>query len=317
MRADRLLSILLLLQGRGRVTGRELADELEVSARTVHRDMDALSAAGVPVVALRGARGGWELADGWRTQVPGLDAAEVSALLLAQPRVIGDRSMAEAADRALTKLLAAMPPSQREQAASLRQRLFVDPVGWRGSAEDLSLLPVVQEAVARDCRLWMRYHSAGRDPADRIVSPLGLVAKAMTWYLVAEAEPGLRTFRVSRIEAARILDEPVTRPAGFDLAAYWKASNQRFAEERQRFAATVRLEPRAARWLQTYHRAEVVDGVDDEPAGWVTLVVRFEGEDEAAFVACGLGPRASVIDPPSLRARVIADAEAVLARLRP
>lgn len=317
MRADRLLSILLLLQGRGRVTGRALADELEVSARTVHRDMEALSAAGVPVLALRGARGGWALADGWRTPVPGLDAAELNALLMAQPRLIGDRPLAAAAERALAKLMAAMPPPQRARAASMRQRLYVDPVGWRGTAEDLSMLPVVQEAVARDRRLWMRYRSAGREPADRSVSPLGLVAKAMTWYLVAQADAGLRTYRVSRIEAARILDEAVVRPARFDLAAYWKASSQRLAEQRRRYLATLRVEPRAAGGLRAFHRTEVVDDPRGDPPGWVTLRVHFDAEDEAAFVACGLGPRAAVVDPPSLRARVIADAEAVLARLRP
>src|SRR5215471_14617445 len=138
MKSERLLSALLLLQAYGRLTGRALAERLEVSMRTVHRDMEALSTAGVPVFALRGARGGWQLEEDWRTQVPGLDEAELRALLMAQPRVMGDT------------LLAALPSSLRERVASIRQRLYVDTTGWRGAAEDLAMLPIVQEAVSRD-----------------------------------------------------------------------------------------------------------------------------------------------------------------------
>jgi len=317
MRADRLLSILLFLQARGRVTGRELAARLEVSARTVHRDLESLGAAGVPVVALRGARGGWELAEGWRTQVPGLDDAELRALLMAQPRVIGDRPLAAAAERALAKLMAAMPEAQRERAASMRQRLYVDPLGWRGTTENLSMLPVVQDAVTNDRKLCMRYRSAGKDPEERVVAPLGLVAKAMTWYLVAQAEAGLRTYRVSRIETARVLDETVERPADFDLAEYWTASSQRFERERHRYTATLRIEPRSARWMLAYQNATVVADADPgDRVDWVTLVAHFDAEDEAAFIVCGLGSRVDVIEPEALRVRMANEAAAVVKRLR-
>ena len=312
MRADRLLSILLLLQARRRVTGRELATHLEVSARTVHRDMDALSAAGVPVVAMRGAHGGWELSEGWRTEVPGLDDAELRALLMAQPRVIGDRPLAAAAERALAKLLAALPAAQRDRAASMQKRLYVDALGWRGSTESLAMLPVVQDAVARDRKLAMRYQSAGKEPADRVVSPLGLVAKAMTWYLVALSDAGLRTYRVSRIEAASVLDEPVERPRDFDLAEYWLASNRRFQEERGQYEVTLRLDAESARW---FHSAERIADAG-APPGVLTLRVRFDRESDAAFVVRGLGPGAEVLSPESLRQRVVADAEAVVARAK-
>ena len=317
MRADRLLSILLHLQARGRVTGRELAAQLEVSARTVHRDLEALSAAGVPVVALRGAHGGWELAEGWRTQVPGLDDAELRALLMAQPRVIGDRPLAAAAERALAKLTAAMPAAQQARAASIRQRLYVDPTGWRGTTENLAMLPVVQDAVTRDRMLSMRYCSAGKLPEERVVAPLGLVAKAMTWYLVARAEAGLRTYRVSRIEAAQVLDAAVERPADFDLAEYWAASSQRFTSERQRYTATLSIEPTAARWILTYQNASVVAGADPgERADWVTVIVHFNAEDEAAFVVGGLGSQVDVIEPERLRQRQTNEAAAVVERSR-
>src|ERR1700740_3152013 len=161
MRADRLLSALLLLQAHGRLSGRELAHRLEVSTRTVHRDMEALSASGVPVFALRGAQGGWQLDEGWRTQVPGLDESELRALLMAQPRVIGDKRLAAAAERALGKLMAALPGPLREKAASIRQRLYVDTTAWRGSTEDLTMLPIVQDAVAHDWKLAFHYRGPG------------------------------------------------------------------------------------------------------------------------------------------------------------
>ena len=272
--------------------------------------MDALSASGVPVVALRGAHGGWELAEGWRTEVPGLDDAELRALLMAQPRVIGDRPLAAAAERALAKLLAALPTAQRDRAALMQKRLYVDPLGWRGSTESLAMLPVVQDAVARDRKLSMRYQSAGKEPGDRVVSPLGLVAKAMTWYLVAMSDQELKTYRVSRIESATVLDEPVVRPADFDLAEYWVRSNRRFQQERGQYEVTLRLDAESARW---FHNAEKVEDAGAAP-GTLTLRVRFDRESEAAFVVRGLGPGAEVLTPESLRRRVIADAAAVAAR---
>src|SRR6185436_11627324 len=180
MRADRLLSILLLLQSRGQLSGRELAERLEVSERTLHRDMDALSAAGVPVFALRGRKGGWQLDEDWRTQVPGLDEAELRALLMAQPRVVGDGRLASAAERALQKLIASLPVGLRDKAASIRQRLHVDTAGWRGARDDLSMLPIVQDAVARDRKLTIWYRRAGKEVVERAVDPLGLVAKGTT-----------------------------------------------------------------------------------------------------------------------------------------
>src|SRR5215468_4770934 len=157
MKRDRLLSALLLLQAHGRMTGRAMAERLEVSMRTVHRDMEALSAAGVPVLALRGAQGGWQLDEGWRTQVPGLDESELQALVMSQPRVIGDVRLAAAAESALLKLMAALPAALRERAASIRQRVHVDTTGWRGTGENLAVLPVVQDAVSRDRKLAIRY----------------------------------------------------------------------------------------------------------------------------------------------------------------
>ena len=317
MRADRLLSELLLLQAHGRLTGRQIAQRLEVSERTVHRDMEALSAARVPVFALRGARGGWQLDEDWRTQVPGLDEAELRALLMAQPRIIGDPRLAAAAERALGKLMAALPESMRERAASMRQRLYVDSAGWRGATENLAMLPLVQEAVARDRKLAIQYKPEGRDRAERIIDPLGLVAKGNAWYLVANTPKGFRTYRVSRIEEAQLLSQPSTRPSDFNLEAYWRSSTKQFKESWKRLSATLRLEPRAAEWVKTWQIASPTEPLPSPDAdGWITLHVQFDHEGEARFLVLGLGSRVEVVEPASLRDRVAAEVAKVNARLR-
>ena len=177
MKSTRLLSVLMLLQAHGRLSSREIAERLEVSERTAHRDMEALSEAGVPVFALRGSQGGWELTKGWRTKVPGLDEAELRGLLMAQPSALGDPKLAAAAERAFGKLMAALPGNLRDQAASIRARLHIDPTGWRSSAEDISMLPVVQDAIARDVKLTFEYRRADGDVAPRTVDPYGVVCK--------------------------------------------------------------------------------------------------------------------------------------------
>ena len=318
MRADRLLSILLLLQARGRLTGRAIAKQLEVSERTVHRDMEALSAAGVPIFALRGVQGGWQLEEGWRTQVPGLDEAELRALLMAQPRVIGDPRLAAAAERALSKLMAALPGSLREQAASIRQRLYVDPTGWHGAPEDLSMLPMVQHAVSRDRKLKIRYRKPNRQaggPAssERIVDPLGLVAKGSSWYLVANTSGGYRTFRVSRIENVTLLDKPCVRPASFDLANHWQRSTREFMDGRSRYQATLCMDPRATSQIRMWRRTSVPDKGEWRGAeGWEILKVDFDSEEEACFVVMGFGSRVEVLMPEALRRRIASEASAML-----
>jgi predicted DNA-binding transcriptional regulator YafY len=305
MKSDRLLSALMLLQAHGRLTGREMSRRLEVSMRTVHRDMDALSAAGVPVFALRGAQGGWRLDEGWRTQVPGLDETELRALLMAQPRALGDVRLAAAAESALAKLMAALPVAMRERAASIRQRLYVDPTGWRGTGENLAMLSAVQDAVARDRKLAISYRKADGKPSQQTLDPLGLVVKGAAWYLFARTPRGFRTYRVSRISEAKLLEEPCDRPANFDLARAWKASTDRFAGERSKYEATLRLARDMADWVRTWQIAKTVE---DNDADWVTMRVEFHHENEACFVAQGLGMNAEVVAPAKLRKRV---AEAV------
>jgi predicted DNA-binding transcriptional regulator YafY len=295
------------------MTGRALAERLEVSQRTMHRDMEALSAAGVPVTALRGAQGGWQLEKGWRTQVPGLDAAELRALLMAQPRALSEPRLAAAAERALGKLMASLPGAMREQAVAMRERLHVDANDWRPVSEDLSMLPAVQDAVARDCRLSFSYTRADGEIGLRIVDPLGLVVKGMTWYLVARTPRGMRTYRVSRMSAVTPLAISFERPARFNLAKHWKKSVTELEAQRRRYSATLLLSPQAAesliRWcVATPARTPLPEGA---PAGWTAMGVDFESEEQALFVALGMGARVRVMEPEELRQRVAAETKAM------
>ncbi len=303
MKADRLLSVLLLLQAKGRVTERELAERLEVSQRTVHRDLETLSAARVPVVALRGAQGGWELEKGWRTQVPGLDETELRALLMAQPRVVGHPRLAAAAESALNKLMAALPGPMRAQALAIRERLHVDPTGWRETGEDLSMLSLVQDAVARERKLAFDYTRADGQKAKRTVDPLGLVAKGLSWYLVALAANGMRTYRVSRMEGVTALAVGFIRPAHFDLAAYWARSTAELKQQLKRYPAILSLTVEGARRLQAWCATKPVaqNTRDKEHEGRVRLEADFETEGQARFFVLGLGSQVLVVMPEELR----------------
>lgn len=200
MRADRLLSILLLLQTQRRLTARELAERLEVSERTIYRDMDALSGAGVPVLAQRGNKGGWMLLDSYQTNLTGLNDTEIQALFLAQPaRLLADLGLRQAHDAALIKLLAALPSIQRRDAEYIRQRIHVDVPGWHPSKEESAAFPAIQEAVLSDRQLKLVYQRGDSAVVERLVDPLGLVAKGRVWYLIAGVEGELRTYRVSRV----------------------------------------------------------------------------------------------------------------------
>jgi predicted DNA-binding transcriptional regulator YafY len=309
-----LLSALLLLQAHDRMTGRELAERLEVSQRTMHRDMEALSAAGVPITALRGQQGGWQLQKGWRTQVPGLDEAELSALLMAQPRGLREPKLVAAAERALGKLMASLPGNMREQAVAMRERLHVDSTDWRPVNDDLSMLPAVQDAVARDRRLSFEYTRADGESGTRVVDPLGLVVKGMTWYLAARTPRGMRTYRVSRMRAVTVLAVSFKRPAHFDLAKHWQKSVKEFEAQRKRYEATIILSPDAVESLKGWcalmpAKARLPKGT---PEGWKAMKVEFESEEQARFVVLGFGFRARVLEPEPLFDRVMGEAMIVV-----
>ena len=315
MKADRLLSVMLLLQAKGRLTEHELAQQLEVSQRTIHRDLEALSAARVPVIALRGSQGGWELQQGWRTRVPGLDETELRALLLAHPRVLGHSRLAGAAETALNKLMAALPAPLHAQAVLLRQRLHVDPTGWRQSGEDLSALPIVQDAVERDRKLTFEYTRADGEKSLRTVDPLGLVAKGMSWYLVARGATGLRTYRLSRMEGATVLAVRFERPKDFDLATYWGRSTAELEQKRRGYRATLSVTFDAARRIQEWFGATPVSGFPEHPDCRI-VEIEFDAETHARFVVLGLGSEVEVLQPTDLRLWINAEVNRMAAGSR-
>jgi predicted DNA-binding transcriptional regulator YafY len=303
LKSDRLLSELMLLQGYGRLSTRAIAERLEISTRTAHRDMEALSISGVPIVAYRGAQGGWELEKSWRTQVPGLDDAELRGLLMTQPATLGRGKLAAAAQRAFDKLMASLPAAARSQAESIRARLHFDPAGWHMDSEDLSMLPAVQEALAQDRKLVFGYVRADGEASRRTVEPFGIVCKQASWYLVARTAKGMRTFRVSRMRDAVVLALKFTRPARFDLVAYWKRSTSELFDRSQRFTATLDLSSEAASHLRRWctvipaksHSAQ------NRAQGWAVFDVEFEHRRQAQFVVLGLGSSVRAIAPAWLR----------------
>ena len=311
MRADRLISIVLLLQANGRMTAETLATRLEVSQRTILRDMDALSTAGVPVVAERGTGGGWRLIDGYETKLTGLTPAEIRSLFLARPpALLAELGIKEAADAAWLKLRAALPVGVREQAEFVRQRLLVDSRNWRDSGESLTSLPVLLEALWTGQRLEFVYEKADGSSSERKVDPLGLVARANRWYLVAGTGAEQRTYRVSRIRSPELLAERAARPTGFDLAAYWETSTNRFREHLPHFNATFLVTAHVLPWV-CYRPWRVLE---QAPAGdRYRVSLRFDAPEEARQFALGLGTELEVLEPPELRDYVIATAHAVAA----
>lgn len=308
MRASRLLSILLLLQARGRMTARALAEELEISVRTVHRDIDDLSASGVPVYADRGRTGGFQLLDGYRTQLTGLTAAEAESLFLAGlPGPAAELGLGEAMAVAHLKLLAALPGERREGAERVAARFHLDPVGWYRQAERADLLPTLARAVWEPRKIRVRY-GAWNEVADRELEPLGLVLKGGVWYLVAQAGGKARTYRVSSIRTLETTDVAFARPDGFDLAAYWEASSKAFEAQLYTGQATVRLSPRGM-WMlaQLPQAVEEMARATAGPAdteGWVTAAIPIETVEHAAGEILKLGVEAEVLGPPDLRARM-------------
>jgi predicted DNA-binding transcriptional regulator YafY len=326
MRSDRLLSLLLMLQARGRVTAPAVAAELEVSVRTVYRDVEALSAAGVPVWTEQGRGGGIALMPGYRTDMTGLTAQESRALVALTGRAVpDDLGMGSALAAAVHKLVAAVPASHRPAAEQARQRVLVDHTGWyRRSAPSPHLAPV-QEAVWTDRRLRVRYRHGDGGTAGYLLDPYGLVVKAGVWYLVAAHRGRSRLYRVDRVQAAEVVDAPVRRPEAFDLAAEW--SRLRADIERPRDTVAVRIRAReevvpmllrVTRGQRAVDEQEVdeqeVDADAPEGDGWQLVTLTFRAPGAAVAALLGFGGDVEVLGPPEVRQRLVETARAALAR---
>ena len=263
MRADRLVATLLLLQARGQLTARQLADELEVSVATARRDLEALSTAGVPVYPQAGRGGGWTLLGGARTDLSGLTALEAQALFL----LAGPASASTPALRsALRKLVRALPSPMRADAESAADAVVLDPAGWGELGLDRpDLVEDLQQAVIRRRMVRLVYRSRRRGPFDDLVDPWGLVDKAGIWYLVGGTDAGQRTFRLDRVEVVAVTDLEARRPPDFDLSEAWGQVVAAVEEQRSLTSATVRVDPRFVFVLrgQFGRQCEVLDSAAD------------------------------------------------------
>lgn len=306
MLAGRLLSTLMLLQVRGRMTAPDLARELEVSVRTVYRDIDQLSAAGIPVMAERGRDGGFQLLNGFRTQLTGLTQAEAEALMLAGlPGPAAELGLAERMSTARLKLMAALPSGMR--AERVATRFHLDVTGWFRATEPVALLPTVARAVWSERFLKIRYRQGG-DSNEVRIGPLGLVLKAGVWYLVAQKGNSYRTYKASNILAAESLDEAFARPADFDLAAYWTRSSREYELGSYRAHATIRLSPRGrtlVNLLGSYVEAAVAKSAGrPDRQGWLQCTIPVESGDFGIRELLRLGEDLEVLAPASLRIQV-------------
>lgn len=321
MRSDRLLSLLLMLQARGSVTAPDVARELEVSVRTVYRDVESLSAAGVPVWTEQGRGGGIRLMPGYRTDMTGLTADESRALVALTGRAVpDDLGMGSALASAVHKLVAAVPSSHRAAAEQARQRVLVDHAGWFRTGSASPHLDAVQDAVWADRRLRVRYRHGDGEEAGYLLDPYGLVVKAGVWYLVAAVRGTARLWRVDRVLTAQVLDEPVRRADDVDLAAEWE--RLRADVERPRAEVAVRLRARreavpfVLRVTRPQRSGDVAEP-DTLPAadadGWVELELAFRAPGAAVGGLLGFGGLVEVLDPPELRERMADTARAALA----
>lgn len=309
MKADRLMTLLLMLQSSSQRTARELAERLEVSERTIYRDVDALSAAGVPVYTERGATGGIALAEGYRKALTAFGEEEVRALFASGSNALADLGLGSQLDRALEKLRGGLSDSQRSAAEHVRARVHIDQRRWNQGDPPIEKLALLRRVVWDDRRITLCYADRHRTTSTRECDPLGLVSKAGVWYLIARTAEGYRTFRVDRIADITELADRFERPPNFDLDTHWRETMQRYADEQgSGYAVVVRVPRDVFDDMTNFWPWELVE--DGDPA---TLRVRFSSLDTALHSLFSWGPSVMLVEPDELRARVRMRAEEMLA----
>lgn len=310
MRADRLLQIVLLLQTHGRLTAGEMAERLEVSARTIQRDLGALSLAGIPVYADRGRGGGWSLSAGYRTKLNGLNPAEAASLFIGTTtHVLADLGLDAASSTAVTKLLSAVPPTARLEADRARERVLVDTDDWWGNREASPWLAVLQHGLWNDRQVAIEY---GSGPDAFTVAPLGLVAKKRSWYLVAQRGDGeLRTYRVSKVRRATATDGEFDRPDGFHLADHWERTTAQYFADLRDYPVRLRVRGNVAHRLRWAPNA-VIDETTERSDGWWDVTMTFESAYETRVYLLGLAGDIVVVEPAELRDDMLRAARSLL-----
>jgi predicted DNA-binding transcriptional regulator YafY len=306
MRASRLLTIMMLLQSRGRLSAETLAAELEVSVRTIYRDIDQLSASGVPVYADIGRNGGFALLDGWRTRLTGLTPPEAKALFLTGlPGPAAELGLGEAMADAELKLLAALPADWQQEAQRISSRFHLDPKGWFQPGGTVAVLRAVADAVWSERRIAVTYES-WTAVSERLLEPLGIVLKSGLWYMVALSGGNPRTYRLDMIRALSVTEETFVRPPDFDLASYWQESIARFEKDIYVGVAEIRATAKGIERLKDLNatlRAQIAasPGVADAN-GWTALTIPIEDTAWTARLLTRIGAELEVLSPPELRA---------------
>jgi predicted DNA-binding transcriptional regulator YafY len=312
VKADRLISLLLLLQSRRQCSARLLAQRLEVSERTIYRDVDALSAAGVPVYAERGSNGGIVLADGYRRALTNFSEDEIRSLFVSGASPLADLGLERGLDRALEKLHGGLADVARRAAEKSRSRIHLDRRRWNQPEPPREILIALRRAVWDDRRLRIRYEDRNRTSSTRTIDPLGLVSKAGVWYLVARHGDELRSFRVERIRSADELNQRFERPAKFDLERYWSESSARFAESSRSgdCAVLLRAANAALERIALYWPAEIESRGERESLVRIT----FPGREIAVFQLIAWADAATLVEPAELCDAVVASARRALER---
>jgi predicted DNA-binding transcriptional regulator YafY len=313
LRADRLLSLMLYLQAKKSMTAGELAERLEVSERTVYRDVEALSMAGVPVYTQSGPGGGIFLDEGYRTSLSGLTAQEIQSLFVASaPGPLEDLGLARVVEQSLLKLLASLPYFQRNEAERMRQRIYIDPTGWFEAEEHVPLLPLLQEAVWDDHLIEMTYQRRDGSLSKRIIEAYGLVAKSNTWYLVGRSADGeMRMFRVSRIQDATLSERRFKRDPAFDLANYWQEAAQAFEKQvtvisnPEPCLVTMKVHPDIAYYFASDLSGHYRRLGEPDSQGWLTFEVTFPAFHGAVARVLSFADRVIVLTPTRLRDEVL------------
>lgn len=319
MRADRLLSMLMLLQTHRRLTARRLAEELEVSERTIYRDVVALNSAGIPIYTEAGPGGGISLIEDYQTDLTGLRPEEVQALsMLNIPEALVNLGVGQALKAALLKLAAAIPPSMRGKQAQALNRLYLDATWWFQSEEPLPHLQTIKQAVWDDHLLRITYQGDFNTVGEQVVAPYGLVAKANLWYLVYSFADHLRVKRIARITSAERLPDTFERPAGFDLAAFWQGWCADYEQERPFYEVHALVSPALAGRLSRLLRENLPDVLNSPPAkqetGWRAMTLHFESFEAARTQLLGYGGAIEVLEPIALRTSLVDYAYQILTR---
>jgi predicted DNA-binding transcriptional regulator YafY len=305
----------MLLQTRGTQTAQSLAAELEVTERTIYRDVTALSSAGIPVYTERGPGGGIALVEDYRTNLTGLNADEVRALfMLSIPAPLDQLGVGDELRMALLKLSAALPNSRRADEFTVRQKIHLDAAGWFQSEEPTPHLKTIQSALWSDRQLEITYRSDFSADVEMVIAPYGLVAKANLWYLVGAREDHIRVLRISRIRQASLRVESFERPPMFDLPGFWKTWCNEFESDRPQFPVTLRISPTLAKILSENRPETLTSPPVIEPDGWQTITLSFESLEAARTRILGYGGAAEVLEPLALRRSVMDFAKQTLSR---